>query len=102
MIVPGWLAYKHGRLVPFPTLFATLKNLEKRAPHFTIVLASGLAILMIHLILYPWPATIPDTNRLHQVYECHPLGSSKPLSKKKQQECLELDKADVRPSAGAP
>jgi hypothetical protein len=102
MIVPGWLAYKHGRLVPFPTLFATLKNLEKRAPHFTIVLGSGLAILMIHLILYPWPATIPDTNRLHQVYECHPLGSAKQLSKKKQAECLELDKADVRPSAAAP
>jgi hypothetical protein len=102
MIVPGWLAYKHGRLVPYPTLFATLKNLEQRAPRFTIVLASGLAILMIHLILYPWPATIPDTNRLHQVYECRPIGPSKPLSKKKQEECRKLEEADLRPSAGAP
>lgn len=102
MIVPGWLAYKHGRLVPFPTLFATLKNLEQRAPRFTIVLASGLAILMVHLILYPWPATIPDTNRLHQVYECHPVGPAKPLSDEKKEECRRLDEADLRPSAGAP
>jgi hypothetical protein len=102
MIVPGWLAYKHGRLVPFPTLFATLKDLEKRAPRFTIVLASGLAILMVHLILYPWPATIPDTNRLHQVYECHPIGPSKPLSEKKKEECRRLEEADLHPSAGAP
>jgi hypothetical protein len=102
MIVPGWLAYKHGRLVPFPTLFATLKDLEKRAPRFTIVLASGLAILMIHLILYPWPATIPDTNRLHQVYECRLIGPAKPLSEKKKEECRRLEEADLRPSAGAP
>jgi hypothetical protein len=102
MIVPGWLAYKHGQLVPFPTLFATLKNLERRAPRFTIALASGLAILMVHLILYPWPATIPDTNRLHQVYECHPVGPAKPLSDKKREECRRLDEADLHPSAGAP
>jgi len=102
MIVPGWLAYKRGWLVPFPTLFRTLKDLEGRAPRFTIVLAAGLAILMVHLILYPWPATIPDTNRLHRNYQCHPIGTAKPLSAKKQKECAELDKAELRPSAGAP
>jgi hypothetical protein len=103
MIVPGWLAYKHGQLVPFPTLFRTLKDLEGRAPRFTIVLAAGLAILMVHLILYPWPATIPDTNRLHRNYECHPVQpATKPLSEKQKEECRRLDEAELRPSAGAP
>jgi hypothetical protein len=102
MIVPGWLAYKRGWLVPYPTLFRTLKDLEQRAPRFTVVLASGLAILMVHLILYPWPATIPDTNRLHHLYECHPVGAAKPLSEKKKEECRRLEEAELRPSAGAP
>ncbi len=102
MVIPGWLAYKRGALVPFPTLFRTLKDLEGRFPRFTLVVASGLAILMVHLILYPWPSTIPDTSRLHHVYECHPLKPPKnPPSEQKKEECRKLDQADLRPPADA-
>jgi hypothetical protein len=103
MIVPGWLAYKRGKLVPFPTLFTTFKDLERRFRLFAVVVAAGLAILMIHLTLYPWPATIPDVSRLRATYDCHPLNPPKePPSAKKQQQCRKLDEADIKPSAYAP
>jgi hypothetical protein len=103
MLVPGWFAYARGWLVPYPTLFRTFKDLEKRAPRFTYVVAAGLAILTVHLVLYPWPATIPDINRLHNVYECHPLEpATHPLSGKKQLDCRKLDEADLRPGPAAP
>jgi hypothetical protein len=103
IVIPSWLAYRRGWLVPFPTLFQTFRDLERRTPVFTTVLASGLAILMVHLILYPWPATIPDTNRLHQVYECHPLGMpKKEMTDDQKEACRKLDEADLRPSPGAP
>jgi hypothetical protein len=31
--------------------------------------AAGIAILLIHLALYPWPAVIPDLQDLHHRYE---------------------------------
>lgn len=65
IVVPGWLAYAHGKLVPFPTLFATLRSLEQRVRPAAIVVAAGLVVLLIHLVLYPWPAILPDLSRLH-------------------------------------
>lgn len=103
LIVPGWLAYKRGYLVPYPTLFRTLKDLAGRAPKFTVVLVSGLLILLVHLILYPWPSTIPDTNRLHLQYKCHPLEPQrKPLDDEQKEACKKLDEADLRPPLGSP
>jgi hypothetical protein len=103
LIVPGWLAYKRGVLVPYPTLFRTLKDLSGRAPKFTLVLVSGLLILMVHLILYPWPSTIPDTNRLHLQYKCHPLQApTKPLDDDQKEACRKLDEADLRPPLDTP
>jgi hypothetical protein len=103
LIVPGWLAYKRGYLVPYPSLFRTLKDLAGRAPKFTVVLVSGLLILLVHLILYPWPSTIPDTNRLHLQYKCHPLKPrSKPLDDEQKAACKKLDEANLRPPLDTP
>ena len=33
------------------------------------VLAWGLVVLVIHLVLYPWPAIIPDLKDLHDTYQ---------------------------------
>jgi hypothetical protein len=53
--VPCVIAFVWAKDVPFPTFFATLANLERRA-HFVMVLVLiGLAILLVHLALYPWP-----------------------------------------------
>jgi hypothetical protein len=69
IVLPGWLAYKHGRVVPFPTLFRTMRNLEQRARIVAAVFAAGIAVLLIHLALYPWPSVIPDLQDLHHKYE---------------------------------
>jgi hypothetical protein len=103
LIVPGWLAYKRGALVPYPTLFRTLKDLAGRTPQVTFLLIAGLVVLLVHLILYPWPSTIPDTNRLHLQYKCHPLQPrSAPLDDDQKQACQKLDDADLRPPADSP
>jgi hypothetical protein len=64
-LIPGVLAYRHARLVPFPTLFTTFLDLERRSPPLAIVVGTGLVFLMIHLILYPFPAIIPDLQGFH-------------------------------------
>jgi hypothetical protein len=103
VILPSWAVYKEGWLVPFPSLFQTFIDLERRAPITTTVFGAGLLILMTHLVLYPWPSTIPDTNRLHTTYTCHPLQPpAKPLSKKQQEACTKLDSASISPPAGSP
>jgi hypothetical protein len=58
-----------GKDVPFPTLFATMQALERRVRLAAVVFAAGIAILLIHLALYPWPAVIPDLQDLHHRYE---------------------------------
>jgi hypothetical protein len=68
VIVPtvwAWLP-RWGRDVPFLTLFATVQSLETRLPIAPPVIAAGLAILLIHLVLYPWPDIIPDIQQLHE------------------------------------
>ena len=42
-------------VVPFPSLIATLRDLERRVPLVALVVLAGLVILLIHLALYPWP-----------------------------------------------
>jgi hypothetical protein len=65
MVIPASYAYFGGKDVPFPTLFATIQALEQRARVVAIVFAAGIAVLLIHLALYPWPAVIPDLQDLH-------------------------------------
>jgi hypothetical protein len=60
LLVPalfGWaLARFAGRdVVPFPPIFRTVADLEKRVPLIALILLTGLVILLIHLALYPWP-----------------------------------------------
>jgi hypothetical protein len=73
MIVPAAIAFLDGRDVPFPTLFATIQALERRARIVAIVFAGGITILLVHLALYPWPAVIPDLQDLHKsgVHQAH-------------------------------
>jgi Na+/proline symporter len=42
-------------VVPFPSLFTTLRDLERRVPLIALLVLAGLVILLIHLALYPWP-----------------------------------------------
>jgi hypothetical protein len=89
--------------VPFPTLFETMRNLERRIPALAYVVAAGLAVLLIHLVLYPWPEIIPDVQRLHKTYQCHPLEPTKhPLTPKQQNECRRIDEAEVKPEPTSP
>jgi hypothetical protein len=45
---PAWLGY--------PNAFATVRNLGKIHPTLTVIVLAGLAVLAIHLVLYPWPS----------------------------------------------
>jgi hypothetical protein len=68
--IPTALAWpKWGREIPFPTLFETMRSLERRLRVVALAVAAGLAILLIHLVFYPWPSTIPDIQDLHRQYE---------------------------------
>jgi hypothetical protein len=68
VIVPSLWAWlpRWGRDVPFLTLFGTIQSLERRLPVAPPIIAAGLAILLIHLVLYPWPDIIPDIQQLHE------------------------------------
>jgi hypothetical protein len=100
IVVPAVLAWpkRFALDIPFPTLIETVRNLEQRLRAVAIVVAAGLAILLIHLVLYPWPAIVPDVQRLHETYECHPLDAAQhPLSDEQRERCRRIDEADVRP-----
>ncbi|MBF6145710.1 hypothetical protein A5780_36860 [Nocardia sp. 852002-20019_SCH5090214] len=55
VILPSVLSMFFAREVPFPTLFRTIGYLEHRAGFVAALLLGLLAILLIHLALYPWP-----------------------------------------------
>jgi hypothetical protein len=67
--IPAWLAYKHGRWVPYATLFRTIQDLESHLRTAAIVVAAGILILLVHLAFYPWPASIPDMQDLHKQFD---------------------------------
>jgi hypothetical protein len=64
LAVPSLIAWR-SRRAPFPTLFEFVRNLEQRVRWLAYVFVAGLSVLLIHLALYPWPAIIPDLQRLH-------------------------------------
>ncbi len=55
IVIPNALAYWRKKDVPFTTLFFTVRSLERRLHAVAIVIAAGLAVLLIHLAVYPWP-----------------------------------------------
>jgi hypothetical protein len=55
IVIPSILAYWVARSVHFPTLFATARYLSRRLHWVAALLAAGLAVLVFHLALYPWP-----------------------------------------------
>jgi hypothetical protein len=54
-VVPSLLLFFGHRLVAFPTLFSTASSLQKRLHFVTLILATGLVVLAVHLAFYPWP-----------------------------------------------
>jgi len=105
VIVPCLLAYpkRFAVDVPFPTLFSTVRSLERRLRVIALLVAAGLVILLFHLVLYPWPSIVPDVQRLHKTYSCHPLDpAAHPLTEKAKAVCRKLDEADVKPNPTAP
>jgi hypothetical protein len=54
IVLPLALIRRHT-FVHFPTLFVTVKFLRMRWPFFAVLVIAGLAILVIHLAMYPWP-----------------------------------------------
>jgi hypothetical protein len=63
IIVPAALAYWWKRGVPFLTLFLTMRRLEGRLHLVAYLFAAGLAVLLVHLALYPWPNLAHNSSR---------------------------------------
>jgi hypothetical protein len=105
ILVPTALAWpkRFALDVPFPTFFSTVRSLERRVRILAYAFAAGLVMLLLHIVLYPWPSVIPDLQRLHRNYECHPLDPVKnPLSAKERAECARRDEKAMRPAADDP
>jgi lysylphosphatidylglycerol synthetase-like protein (DUF2156 family) len=46
------------------TFFGTIGSLDRRLPWFRFVLAAGMAVLTLHLALYPWPDVAHQSTRI--------------------------------------
>jgi hypothetical protein len=55
VIIPNALAFWFAAEVPFPTLYRTVANLERRWRPAAMVIVAGLVVLMFHLVFFPWP-----------------------------------------------
>lgn len=55
VILPSVLIFFFRREVQFPTLMFTIRRLRSWAPWSAALIVGGMAILFIHLALYPWP-----------------------------------------------
>ena len=55
MIIPNALAFWFAKEVPFPTLYRTVADLERRWRPAAMVIVVGLVVLMFHLVFFPWP-----------------------------------------------
>jgi hypothetical protein len=55
VVIPSVLAYGGGRVLPVPTLFATLAYLRARHSWVAAFVIALLVVLTFHLALYPWP-----------------------------------------------
>jgi hypothetical protein len=105
VLIPSAIAWprRFAVDVPFPTLFATVRSLERRLRVLALMAAAGLVILLIHLVFYPWPSIIPDLNRTHRTYACHPIRPATHVPTAAQQAaCTKLDEATGKPEPVAP
>jgi hypothetical protein len=55
VVVPSALAYALDKDAPFPTFFRTVAFLQRRLHWVAAIVVGGLAVLVFHLALYPWP-----------------------------------------------
>ena len=55
VIIPNALAFWFAKEVPFPTLYRTVADLERRWRPAAMVIVPGLVVLMFHLVFFPWP-----------------------------------------------
>lgn len=55
LIIPNVLAFWFAKDVPFPTLFRTLADLDRRWHPLVLIIVAGLSVLVVHLVAYPWP-----------------------------------------------
>jgi hypothetical protein len=55
VIIPNALAFWFAKEVPFPTLYRTVADLERRWRPAAMVIVAGLVVLMLHLVFFPWP-----------------------------------------------
>jgi hypothetical protein len=55
VLIPNALAFWFAADVPFPTLYRTIANLERRWRPAAMVIVAGLVVLAIHLVFFPWP-----------------------------------------------
>jgi hypothetical protein len=71
IIIPMMLIWQGSDRVVFPSLFFTLGILRTRFKWIAFAVTAGLAILLVHLALYPWPnlarepATFAGLNAYH-------------------------------------
>lgn len=63
ILLPSALARWAHKEVRFPTLFLPLNALSTRFRSVPLILIAGLAILVIHLALYPWPDLARESAR---------------------------------------
>jgi hypothetical protein len=67
VLIPSTVVYLSGKEAQFPTLFFTFRSLRDLKPWIGKALgaglAAGLAVLVLHLALYPWPNITNDSNR---------------------------------------
>jgi len=105
IVIPSALAWpkRFAVDVPFPTLFSTVRSLERRLRIVAYAVAAGLVILLLHIVLYPWPSIIPDLQRLHEEYKCRPLDAVEhPLTAEEREACRRREEAAMRPAPDAP
>jgi hypothetical protein len=69
--IPMFLLWRDSNRVVFPSLFYTFRQLRTRLPWVATAVVAGLAVLILHLALYPWPnlarepATFAGLNAFH-------------------------------------
>jgi len=65
-VLPSLAEFLSGKDLPITTLFVTIQNIEAKARPVSIEFGAGIAVLLLHLALYPWPSVIPDLQDLHK------------------------------------
>lgn len=55
IVIPMILVWRKSEHVVFPNLFYTFRKLRERFRWVAMAVIAGLAILVLHLALYPWP-----------------------------------------------